>query len=136
MESHLIVTNHERLAPGHHHEDEERRDDCEERGEDVHPQLHLARGHRLLEEELETVGHGLEDPVGTRPIGADPALHFRQDLALRPDVDDGRHQEQHEGEHHAADHDPELRPAHFATALTRTTGSVPSEAPPTWLNGT
>src|SRR5690606_42161983 len=59
----------------------------------------------LFEEELETVGHGLEDSERPRPHRSQPVLEVGHCLALRPHVDEGDQEQQHECHEHPDDED-------------------------------
>ncbi len=64
----------------------------------------------LLEEELDPVRQGLQQPPRTGPVGPDARLHVRDHLALEPDHQHDRHQQGPEGHEHLDDDDEELHP--------------------------
>ena len=74
-----------RPAPRDDHEADHGRDHDEAGGEDEKPLLDARGVVVLLEEELEAVGDGLEQPVGANPIRTDTVLHPGGELSLKPD---------------------------------------------------
>ena len=98
-------------AHGHHGEDQEGRQQRQVGRQLEHERVGPLGEQVLLEEELDPVGQGLEQPPGPGPVGPDPALHVRDDLALEPDHEHDRHQQDAEGHQHLDDDDQPARPS-------------------------
>src|SRR5581483_1015088 len=60
---------------------------------------------RLLEEQLHAVGECLEDPPRPRAVRPDAVLHVADDLALEPDHQHRRDQQEHEHDDDLEEHD-------------------------------
>jgi hypothetical protein len=129
-----------------HREGQEGRDHHDHRGDDVEDLVGAGRPHVLLEEQLDAVGQGLEDPEGPDPVGADPGLHEGDHPPLQPD---GEQHRQHQSGEHPDDLDDQDEqvpdsPGHAAASstaltLTRRAGAGPSSARSArsgWLAGT
>ncbi len=112
-------------ADGHDGEDEEGGDDGQVGRQLEDGPVGLVGDQVLLEEELDPVGQGLGDPEGAGPVGPDPALHVRDDLALEPDHQHDRHHQGAEDHQHLDQHDEEDRPAH-TVGVERVAGGASS----------
>ena len=84
---------------------QEGRDERQERGQDEDPFLGLLRHEVFLEEELDAVGQCLQDPPRAGQVRPDPVLEVADHLALEPDHQHGRHEQQHEDQDDLEDHD-------------------------------
>ena len=88
----------ELAADRDHREHEERGDQRQERGEDEHAPVGAVGQQVLLEEELDAVGERLEDAERAGAVGAEPVRHVGVHLALEPDHEEHRHEQQREGD--------------------------------------
>ena len=84
---------------------QEGRDDGEVRRQLEDEPVGLVGHQVLLEEQLDPVGQGLGDAERPGPVGADPALHVRDDLALEPDHEHDRHHQGAEDDQHLDEDD-------------------------------
>ena len=66
------------------------------------------RRHRLLEHELHAVGDAGEQAERAPAVGAEPALHVGDDLALEPDDEHHEHAEDEEHDEDLGDDDHQV----------------------------
>ena len=104
----------ELAADRDHREHEEGGHQRQERREDEDPLVGAVGQQVLLEEELDAVGQRLEDAERPGPVGADPVRHVGVHLALEPDHEHHRHEQQREGDHDLEEDDQHLFEADVA----------------------
>jgi hypothetical protein len=93
---------------------EERRDEAEVRRQAVHERIGLVGDEAFLEDQLQSVGEGLQRAVRAGLVGPDAVLQSGDRLALEPDDEDRR--DERDGEHgeHLDRDDQELAPPQVA----------------------
>src|SRR3954451_14001212 len=77
-------------------ERQERGDRGDERRQDVERLVDDGGDEVFLEHQLHAVGEALKQPEGTDPVGSRTLLHAAEDSPLRPDLQQCRHQQEHE----------------------------------------
>ncbi len=82
---HSVVVAGEVAGDGHHREHHEGGYQRQVGRQAVHERIGADRRQVLLEEQLDAVGQGLQDPERAGPVGADAVLHVGDELALEPD---------------------------------------------------